>query len=65
MNLLINGINAIRSIPGRGILVLGTRTLDPDIRWRYVNVRRMFAAIEEALDEQMQWLTFEPTSGDS
>ena len=24
-------------------------------RWRYVNVRRLFAMIEEALDEQMQW----------
>jgi phage tail sheath protein FI len=56
------GVNAIRPIPGRGVLVLGARTLDPDIRWRYVNVRRLFAMIEEALDEQMQWVTFEPNN---
>jgi uncharacterized protein len=56
------GINAIRAVPGRGVLVLGARTLDSDIRWRYVNVRRLFTTIEETLDEQMQWLTFEPNS---
>jgi phage tail sheath protein FI len=54
------GINAIRPIPGRGVLVLGARTLDPDVRWRYINVRRLFAYIEEVLDEQMQWAAFEP-----
>lgn len=54
------GINAVRPIPGRGVLVLGARTLDPDIRWRYVNVRRLFAYIEEVLDEEMQWAVFEP-----
>lgn len=55
-------VNAIRAIPGRGVLVLGARTLEPDIRWRYVNVRRLFSIIEETLDEQMQWLTFEPNN---
>ena len=55
-------INAIRPVPGRGVLVLGVRTLDPDVRWRYLNVRRLFTAIEETLDEQMQWVTFEPNS---
>lgn len=54
------GINAVRPIPGRGVLLLGARTLDPDIRWRYVNVRRLFAYIEEVLDEEMQWAVFEP-----
>jgi phage tail sheath protein FI len=57
-----SAINAIRAVPGRGVLVLGARTLDADIRWRYVNVRRLFTMIEEALDEQMQWLTFEPNN---
>ncbi len=55
-------VNAIRPIPGRGVLVLGVRTLDRDVRWRYLNVRRLFTAIEQTLDEQMQWLTFEPNS---
>jgi phage tail sheath protein FI len=57
-----NSINAIRPVPGRGILVLGVRTLNPDIRWRYVNIRRLFSMIEEALDEQLQWLVFEPNN---
>jgi phage tail sheath protein FI len=55
-------VNAIRPIPGRGILLLGARTLDPDIRWRYVNVRRLFLMVEEALDEQLQWVVFEPNN---
>lgn len=55
-------INAIRAIPGRDIRVLGVRTLCPTSSWRYVNVRRLFAMIEEALDEQMQWLVFEPNN---
>jgi hypothetical protein len=55
-------INAIRAIPGRDVRVLGARTLAEDPAWRYVNVRRLFAMIEEALDEQMQWLVFEPNS---
>ncbi len=49
------GVNAIRAVPGRGVLVLGARTLSSDYRWRYVNVRRLFTMIEEALDDQMQW----------
>ncbi|CAN7806134.1 phage tail sheath subtilisin-like domain-containing protein [Paraburkholderia hospita] len=56
------GVNAIRAVPGRGVLVLGARTLDCDLSWRYVNVRRLFSMIEEALEEQMQWLTFEPNN---
>jgi len=55
-------INAIRAIPGRGILVLGARTLAEDVRWRYVNIRRLFAMIEDVLEEQMQWVTFEPNN---
>ena len=39
----------------RASCVLGARTLDSDIRWRFVNVRRLFAMIEEAIDEQTQW----------
>lgn len=57
------GINAIRALPGRGVRVLGARTLcTRDRTWRYVNVRRLFAMVEEALDEQLQWLVFEPNN---
>jgi hypothetical protein len=56
------GVNAIRALPGRGVLVLGARTLEDDPTWRFLNVRRLFNMIEEALEEQMQWLTFEPNN---
>jgi phage tail sheath protein FI len=55
-------INAIRVVPGRGVLVLGARTLSLDYRWRYVNVRRLFTMIGEALDSGMQWAVFEPNN---
>lgn len=55
-------VNAIRALPGRGIVLLGARTLSRDPRWAFVNVRRLFAMIETAIDEQMQWLVFEPNS---
>ena len=55
-------VNAIRIVPGRGVLVLGARTLSLDYRWRYVNVRRLFTMIAEALDGSMQWAVFEPNN---
>lgn len=56
------GVNAIRAYPGRGIRVAGARTLSSDPAWRYVNVRRLLAMIEEAIDEQTQWTVFEPNN---
>jgi uncharacterized protein len=56
------GVNAIRAIPGRGILVLGARTIDRDMKWRYVNVRRLFLMIEQSLDQELQSLVFEPNN---
>jgi phage tail sheath protein FI len=56
------GVNAIRAVPGRGILVLGARTIDRDIKWRYVNVRRLFLMIEQTLDKELQSLVFEPNN---
>src|SRR5205814_1487767 len=36
------GVNCIRSFPGRGIRVWGARTLSSDPSWKYLNVRRLF-----------------------
>jgi phage tail sheath protein FI len=55
-----NGINAIRSFPGRGIRVWGARTLSSDPAWRYLNVRRLFNYVEESILEGTQWVVFEP-----
>jgi phage tail sheath protein FI len=56
------GINCIRSFPGRGIRVWGARTMSTieDPEWRYINVRRLFHFISESINEGTQWAVFEP-----
>jgi len=54
------GINCIRSFPGRGIRVWGARTLSYDPLWRYVNIRRLLIMIEKSIDQSTQWAVFEP-----
>ena len=54
------GINCIRSFPGRGIRVWGARTLSSDPSWRYVNIRRLFNYLEESILNGTQWAVFEP-----
>ena len=54
------GVNCIRAYPGRGVRVMGARTLSSDPSWRYLNVRRLFNYIEESILEGTQWVVFEP-----
>ena len=54
------GVNSIKSFPGRGIRVWGGRTLSSDAEWRYVNVRRYFNYLEESILQGTQWCVFEP-----
>jgi uncharacterized protein len=56
------GINCIRSFPGRGIRIWGARTLSTleDPEWRYINVRRLFNFVSESIMEGTQWAVFEP-----
>ena len=54
------GINCLRSFPGRGIRVWGARTISSDPSWRYLNVRRLFNFIEESVLDGTQWVVFEP-----
>lgn len=58
------GINIIRSQTGRGIRVMGGRTIAPSDRtqWRFVNVRRLLLYIEESLQEGTQFAVFEPNN---
>lgn len=56
------GINVIRAFPGRGLRVYGARTVSSDPDWRFINVRRLLAMIEEAVEESMQWVVFEPNT---
>lgn len=53
------GINAIRSLPGQGVRILGARTLASDSEWRYLSVRRLVLALEKTLEASLQWAVFE------
>jgi uncharacterized protein len=59
-----DGINCIRSFPGRGIRVWGARTLSSDPAWRYVNVRRLFNYLEKSILINTDWVVFEPNDRD-
>lgn len=54
------GVNVIRSFPGRGVRVWGARTLSSDAAWKYVNVRRYFNYLEKSIQNGTQWCVFEP-----
>jgi len=54
------GINLVRALPGRGVRVLGARSLSSDSDWRFINVRRLVSMIEKAIDVSIQWAVFEP-----
>jgi phage tail sheath protein FI len=55
-----NGVNCIRTFPGRGIRVWGARTLSSNPSWRYINVRRLFNYVEKSIENGTQWVVFEP-----
>jgi phage tail sheath protein FI len=54
------GINAIRSIPGAGTVVWGSRTLVPNSEWRYVPVRRTAMFLRKSIFNGIQFAVFEP-----
>ncbi|HEX9367821.1 MAG TPA: phage tail sheath C-terminal domain-containing protein, partial [Vicinamibacterales bacterium] len=54
------GVNAIRPQAGRGLRVLGARTVSSDSDWRFLNVRRLISMIEKSIDVSIQWAVFEP-----
>jgi phage tail sheath protein FI len=63
LNLPLNGkaVNAIRSFPGKGVLVWGARTLDGNSQdWRYLSVRRTVIMIEQSLKNASEAYVFEP-----
>ena len=58
------GINCLRSFPGVGRVVWGSRTLQGADRlaseWKYIPVRRLTLFMEESLYRGTQWVVFEP-----
>jgi phage tail sheath protein FI len=60
------GINVIRSFPGRGIRVWGARSLaaspiyGSQEEWWFIHVRRTLSMIEDSVEKSMQWTVFQP-----
>ncbi|MDQ0373836.1 phage tail sheath family protein [Cellulomonas humilata] len=54
------GVNGIRFFSTEGIKVWGARTLaGSSSEWRYLNVRRLFAMVEESIMQGMNWIPFQ------
>jgi hypothetical protein len=54
------GVDVIRALPGRGLRIMGARTVSSDPSWRYVPVRRLVLMVMKAIDLATQWAVFEP-----
>jgi hypothetical protein len=53
-------VNVIRTVPGSGIVIWGTRTIGSDPEWRYIPVRRMAIFLRTSIYYGIQWAVFEP-----
>ncbi len=65
LNVPLDGksVNAIRTFPGKGVLVWGARTLDGNSQdWRYINVRRTVIFIEQSIKYAIAAYVFEPNT---
>src|SRR3546814_6366102 len=58
-------VNVLRSVPGRGLRPMGARTRRKDGPFRQIAIRRLVNFIVETLDEETQWLVFEPNDSDT
>lgn len=60
-DLVKNGsVNAVRFIPGQGIVVDSSRTLSTNSLWLYVNVRLLFNYVKCSLKAGLRWVVQEP-----
>jgi uncharacterized protein len=61
-SLNLQGINCIRNISGKGILVWGARTLSSDAKKKYVSVCRLLIYLDQSIKEGTAWAVFEPNN---
>jgi hypothetical protein len=47
-----------------GIRLMGARTLTADPQWRQLSVRRLVTMLKRTLEQQTQWLVFEPNNAE-
>ena len=59
LNTGVAPLNAIRQIPGSGIIVMGARTLNNTTADRYINVRRSIIYIKKELERLSAYAVFE------
>lgn len=59
-NLNIGLVNAIRQMPGAGVVIMGARTLKNTSSDRYVSTRRTLSYVRKALLDGTRWAVFEP-----
>ncbi|MBL8697914.1 MAG: phage tail sheath family protein [Alphaproteobacteria bacterium] len=53
------GLNALRVLPGRGLVVWGARLRTGDPEWRYIAVRRLAIHVERSIAKGLGWIVFE------
>ena len=62
-DLVKNGsVDAIRAIPGSGIIIDSSRTLSTDTRWLFIGTRRLFNFVKSSLRDGLRWVVQEPHS---
>lgn len=53
-------VNAVRALPGRGIVIDSARTLSTDDAWTYVNARLLMNFVKSSLKASLSWVKYEP-----
>ena len=59
INTSVDPINAIRNVPGAGIVIMGGRTLENTPNNRYINIRRSMIYIKKELSDRASFAVFE------
>lgn len=54
------GVNLFKSVPGAGVIINGTRTLDKLSPGKYIPIRRSLNYIKQSLKDSTQFAVFEP-----
>ncbi len=55
-----NNVNAVRFIPGQGIVIDSSRSLSTSPLWLYVNIRLLFNFVKSSLKAGLRWVVQEP-----
>lgn len=59
LNTAAHPVNAIRNVPGAGIVIMGGRTLNNTTGERYINVRRTMIFLKKELTDRSNFAVFE------